>query len=125
MIFVYDVHHSRREPRLVLGTLLTIPTLAAMHPCCAEGQQCSNGLAGVQNGDVCCDADCGTCGGRGCGGRTGGGVSWCLFPDYYGGWCELVSNVRLSLWLIGLPLWIVSVVDYCAVGGVLSTCASA
>ena len=102
MIFVYDVHHSRREPRLVLGTLLTIPTLAAMHPCCAEGQQCSNGLAGVQNGDVCCHADCGTCGGRGCGGRTGGGVSWCLLSGYNRGLCELVHVVRSLLRLVSV-----------------------
>ncbi|CAN0494344.1 unnamed protein product, partial [Scytosiphon promiscuus] len=39
---------------------------------------CSNGVAGVQNGDICCDPGCGTCGGGGCGRRPGGAVSWCL-----------------------------------------------
>ncbi|CAN0456210.1 unnamed protein product, partial [Scytosiphon promiscuus] len=33
---------------------------------------CSNGLAGLQNGNVCCDLDCGTCGGAGCATRPGG-----------------------------------------------------
>ncbi|CAN0508051.1 unnamed protein product, partial [Scytosiphon promiscuus] len=39
----------------------------------AEGQ-CSNGLAGVQKDDICCDAACGTCGGGGCGRLPGGPV---------------------------------------------------
>ena len=29
-------------------------------------QVCSNGLAGVENSDVCCVAECGSCGGAGC-----------------------------------------------------------
>ncbi|CAN0355299.1 unnamed protein product, partial [Laminaria digitata] len=39
---------------------------------------CGNGLAGVQKDDICCDLDCGECGGGGCGGRPGGNFSWCL-----------------------------------------------
>ncbi|CAN0375307.1 unnamed protein product, partial [Laminaria digitata] len=39
---------------------------------------CGNGLAGVQKDDVCCDLECGECGGGGCGGRPGGDVSGCL-----------------------------------------------
>ncbi|CAN0575447.1 unnamed protein product, partial [Laminaria digitata] len=41
---------------------------------------CSNGLSGVQaaNNPVCCEADCGTCGGSGCSGRPGGAVRCCL-----------------------------------------------
>ena len=33
-------------------------------------QVCSNGLAGVETADVCCVAECGTCGGAGCGRRA-------------------------------------------------------
>ena len=65
-------------PWLTPGTLSTVSALAAMYPPrCAEGQvaQCTKGLDGVQNADVCCDAACGTCGGSGCAGRPGGGVS--------------------------------------------------
>eukprot|EP00903_Cladosiphon_okamuranus_P016037 g14807.t2 len=32
----------------------------------AEGQTCSNGLAGYESADVCCPAGCGKCGGSGC-----------------------------------------------------------
>ncbi|CAN0464048.1 unnamed protein product, partial [Scytosiphon promiscuus] len=45
--------------------------------CHAEGQ-CSNGLTGVQNEDICCEAECGTCGGNGCSKRPGGSVRWCM-----------------------------------------------
>ena len=38
----------------------------------------SNGLPGVNNDDICCEAQCGKCGGPGCGGRPGGSVRWCL-----------------------------------------------
>lgn len=53
---------------------------------CAEGQTCNNGLVGVQNGDICCDAACGTCGGSGCADLLGGRVSSCLVwtrENYY------------------------------------------
>jgi hypothetical protein len=30
------------------------------------------------NGDVCCDAACGSCGGNGCGQRPGGGELCCV-----------------------------------------------
>ena len=39
---------------------------------------CSNGLPGVEANGVCCEAQCETCGGSGCGGRPGGRVRW--FP---------------------------------------------
>ena len=41
---------------------------------------CSNGLVGVEDDDglVCCEAQCGRCGGSQCGGLPGGPVSWCL-----------------------------------------------
>ena len=42
------------------------------------GVFCRNGLPGVNNDDICCEAQCGECGGRGCGGRPGGPVRWCL-----------------------------------------------
>lgn len=45
--------------------------------CCVEAV-CSNGLTGVQNGDVCCETSCGTCGGGGCAKLPGGVVSWRL-----------------------------------------------
>ncbi|CAN0532025.1 unnamed protein product, partial [Scytosiphon promiscuus] len=38
-------------------------------------QICSNGVPGVQQDDFCCEAQCETCGGRGCGERPGGKAS--------------------------------------------------
>ena len=35
---------------------------------------CSNGLPGVEGDDVCCSAQCETCGGSGCRNREGGAV---------------------------------------------------
>lgn len=40
--------------------LLGLVTLTSLH--ISSGQQCSNGIPGVQEGDVCCDAACETCG---------------------------------------------------------------
>ena len=42
------------------------------------GVFCSNGLPGVNKDDICCEAQCGDCGGPGCGGRPSGSVRWCL-----------------------------------------------
>ncbi|CAN0202574.1 unnamed protein product, partial [Ascophyllum nodosum] len=39
---------------------------------------CRNELPGVQSGDVCCSAECGTCGGTGCSGRPGGRDECCV-----------------------------------------------
>ena len=39
---------------------------------------CRNGLPGVEQNGICCEAECGTCGGAGCAGRPGGSVRWCL-----------------------------------------------
>ena len=41
---------------------------------------CSNGLIGVEDDDglVCCEAQCGRCGGSRCGRLPGGPVRWCL-----------------------------------------------
>ncbi|CAN0489811.1 unnamed protein product, partial [Scytosiphon promiscuus] len=50
---------------------------------------CSNGLPGVQFGDVCCDASCGTCGGAGCGSRPGGSVRWCLLSTRAAVWTQI------------------------------------
>lgn len=44
-------------------------------PCCVEGQQCSNGLPGVQKDDICCDASCGGCGESDCDQEPAGRVS--------------------------------------------------
>ena len=33
-------------------------------------QVCSNGIAGIESSDMCCVADCGTCGGSGCARRA-------------------------------------------------------
>ncbi|CAN0410370.1 unnamed protein product, partial [Ascophyllum nodosum] len=38
---------------------------------------CSNGLPGVELGDVCCPESCGTCGGVGCSSRPGGAYECC------------------------------------------------
>ncbi|CAN0515107.1 unnamed protein product [Scytosiphon promiscuus] len=35
---------------------------------------CSNGLAVLQTRDICCAAECGSCGGGDCGKRPGGKV---------------------------------------------------
>ena len=42
------------------------------------GVVCSNGLPGVEANGVCCEAQCGECGGPGCGGRPGGPVRCCI-----------------------------------------------
>eukprot|EP00752_Nemacystus_decipiens_P004880 g4440.t1 len=42
-----------------------------------SGQTCDNGLIGVSQGDICCEASCGTCGGVGCSGRGNGQDSCC------------------------------------------------
>ena len=39
---------------------------------------CSNGVPGVERDGVCCEAQCGTCGGSGCAGRPGGPVRGCM-----------------------------------------------
>lgn len=39
---------------------------------------CSNGVSGIQSGDVCCSAECIKCGGSGCGRRPGGGEECCV-----------------------------------------------
>ncbi|CAM9751774.1 unnamed protein product [Ascophyllum nodosum] len=38
---------------------------------------CSNGFPGIQKGDVCCDMECGLCGGVGCSSAPGGADSCC------------------------------------------------
>lgn len=44
-----------------------------------SGAFCSNGIPGVEYEDnVCCEAQCGTCGGDGCETRPGGEVRCCL-----------------------------------------------
>ncbi|CAN0485327.1 unnamed protein product, partial [Scytosiphon promiscuus] len=42
---------------------------------CYAEDTCSNGVQGIQNGNVCCDGACGECGGMGCSGLPGGTVS--------------------------------------------------
>ena len=32
----------------------------------------------MERNGICCEAECGTCGGAGCAGRPGGSVRWCL-----------------------------------------------
>ena len=39
---------------------------------------CSNSLPGLEANGVCCEAQCGECGGPGCSSRPGGRVRWCL-----------------------------------------------
>ncbi|CAN0251350.1 unnamed protein product [Ascophyllum nodosum] len=39
---------------------------------------CDNGFTGVQDGNVCCSAECGTCSGAGCAGRPGGSEACCI-----------------------------------------------
>ena len=46
-------------------------TLAPRQP----DPQCTQG---IRNGNICCQRRCGTCGGRGCGQRPGGGNNCCL-----------------------------------------------
>ena len=42
------------------------------------GVVCSNGLPGLEANGVCCEAQCGECGGGGCAERPGGAVRWGL-----------------------------------------------
>ena len=66
---------------------LNTPKTRSAHLSCPEGQ-CSNGLAGVQaaddDRDICCEEQCGTCGGSGCRNRPGGRVRSLLwaFPAF-------------------------------------------
>ena len=41
------------------------------------GVVCHNGLPGLEANGVCCEAQCGECGGLGCSSRPGGRVRWC------------------------------------------------
>lgn len=41
------------------------------------GPTCSNGLPGVERASICCVAECGTCGGKGCQDREGGADACC------------------------------------------------
>ena len=59
-----------RIPRAV--SLISLGFARVYHGVFVIGQAaqvCTNGLAGVENSDVCCVAECGTCGGAGCGRR--------------------------------------------------------
>lgn len=49
-------------------------------PSCAvvAASTCENGMAGIQNGIICCAENCGQCGGAGCGSIPGtGGSDYC------------------------------------------------
>ncbi|CAN0043397.1 unnamed protein product [Ascophyllum nodosum] len=46
-------------------------------PCFIDDPTCSNGFPGIQTRDVCCSAECGRCGGRGCGSLPGGDKECC------------------------------------------------
>eukprot|EP00904_Undaria_pinnatifida_P005826 jgi/Undpi1/2373/HiC_scaffold_13.g05756.m3 len=50
--------------------LLGLVALSSLHV--SSGASCANGLEGVQQNDICCAAECGTCGGVGCSQRPGG-----------------------------------------------------
>ncbi|CAM9607306.1 unnamed protein product, partial [Laminaria digitata] len=39
---------------------------------------CSNDLAGIESDNVCCEGQCGSCGGNGCGLRPGGVTGCCV-----------------------------------------------
>eukprot|EP00992_Anisonema_acinus_P001392 TRINITY_DN10460_c0_g2_i1.p1 TRINITY_DN10460_c0_g2~~TRINITY_DN10460_c0_g2_i1.p1 ORF type:complete len:588 (+),score=120.52 TRINITY_DN10460_c0_g2_i1:57-1820(+) len=43
---------------------------------------------GIKNGEACCPAFCGSCGGSGCGSRPGGSGSCCLAPVKAAGSCD-------------------------------------
>ncbi|CAM9812879.1 unnamed protein product, partial [Ectocarpus fasciculatus] len=47
------------------------PTAPVAEPTATD--VCSNGIPGIQTGNACCLAECGTCGGRGCA-EFGGGL---------------------------------------------------
>ena len=51
---------------------------------------CSNGVPGVQRDEFCCEAQCGTCGGSGCGQRPGGQVRWCMVSYIFSLSCPLL-----------------------------------
>lgn len=43
-----------------------------------DGPECSNGLAGYSEGEICCEESCGMCGGAGCKNFPGGKDSCCM-----------------------------------------------
>uniref|UniRef100_A0A7S4N5U2 Uncharacterized protein n=1 Tax=Odontella aurita TaxID=265563 RepID=A0A7S4N5U2_9STRA len=51
------------------------PCVMGEAPCVMADPTCSSGIQ--SSNDACCAASCGTCGGRGCGGRPGGGSACC------------------------------------------------
>ncbi|CAN0409839.1 unnamed protein product, partial [Scytosiphon promiscuus] len=54
----------------------TVPPTPAPTP--MPVTMCSNGFPGFQTGTICCEEQCGGCGGVGCSQRPGGLVRWCL-----------------------------------------------
>lgn len=50
---------------------------------------CSNGVHGVEQDSSCCAAECGTCGGSGCGQRSRGQVCWYTLSSLaFDGWYD-------------------------------------
>ena len=57
------------------GMTCVIPPLRCRHHLLhVPGGICSNEVPGVERNGICCEAQCGTCGGLGCGRRPGGPV---------------------------------------------------
>ncbi|CAN0483517.1 unnamed protein product, partial [Scytosiphon promiscuus] len=50
----------------------TGPPMPTPTPTVIPVSTCSNGFPGFGNGPICCESQCGTCGGSGCSGRPGG-----------------------------------------------------
>ncbi|CAM9604115.1 unnamed protein product, partial [Ectocarpus sp. 12 AP-2014] len=87
--FSYDDDDETPEPTAAPGTempamaatpeTVMTPTAEPLMAPTAEpvseptGDVCSNGIPGIQSGDSCCLAECGACGGSGCG-EFGGGL---------------------------------------------------
>eukprot|EP00752_Nemacystus_decipiens_P009493 g8487.t1 len=61
--------------KAALRSVILVPAL--LLPSALAQDTCSNGLAGIEFKEVCCDAGCGQCGGSGCSSRPGGGSSCC------------------------------------------------
>lgn len=56
----------------------TVCSVAMAAPCIVDNPSlCSDGTHGIEANGACCETQCGSCGGRGCGGRPGGPASCC------------------------------------------------
>ncbi|CAN0224623.1 unnamed protein product [Scytosiphon promiscuus] len=64
--------------RVSAFSVIFLSGLVAQFFTSAYGDTCTNGLSGVQSGQICCAEECGMCGGVGCSQRPGGEDACCI-----------------------------------------------